>query len=305
MSVEANTSYNQLYRYIFLPWAQIATEFRRDALPSEHGKLLELERQWQHRTNQMALVRQEGILAAETSQEEALPNDQLAQLETLQADPTFKRMFHGAQIRLALVGIDNLIAPQCSLNLDHVDRLQTAFKEHLEVPDLIQICLSSRQENEAPFEWVLTDEGPTGVRYELRSPNPNLRNLDVVQVGLTDEEIEDFALLTYPATAMMVIAGFGSNPIRVDRIGERRILANGFHRVYALRSLGVTAIPAVVRNIRNIEEDCAPVMHGWQTRELFAGPRPPLFKDFFSSFTMRFRARHSMGAWELIWRRKL
>ena len=49
-------------------------------------------------------------------------------------------------------------------------------------------------------------------------------------------------------------------PPRVYRVGRRLILANGFHRLYALRALGVTHAPVLVLQVTHPQLELPPAI---------------------------------------------
>ncbi len=69
------------------------------------------------------------------------------------------------------------------------------------------------------------------------------------------------------------------------RQGEdgRIILHNGYHRAYALRSLGITHAPCIIQTLtRNDELGVAATKKVTQDPDFYlASARPPLLKDFF------------------------
>jgi hypothetical protein len=80
-----------------------------------------------------------------------------------------------------------------------------------------------------------------------------------------------------------VMVGFGSNFLSAIRSGSRLLLQNGYHRAYALRSLGFTHAYCIVEDVTRkdelkltADEDVA-----GDPEFYFASARPPLLKDFF------------------------
>jgi hypothetical protein len=53
-----------------------------------------------------------------------------------------------------------------------------------------------------------------------------------------------------PAGALIPFVGCRGAPIKVLLCGNRVVLNNGFHRVHALRSIGVMEIPVVMQQVR-------------------------------------------------------
>lgn len=88
--------------------------------------------------------------------------------------------------------------------------------------------------------------------------------------------------------------GYGGTPVNVLRVGSRLIL-NGFHRVFALRSAGVTHVPVVVQDITNPQLEFPAQVAGLPREYLLAVARPVLMKDFFEAdFTITLRTQDGL-----------
>ena len=61
---------------------------------------------------------------------------------------------------------------------------------------------------------------------------------------------------------MIAFVGYGGAPINVFMCGNRVVLINGFHRVFALRSIGVTEIPVVIQQVTNPQLEFPPQVAG-------------------------------------------
>jgi len=109
---------------------------------------------------------------------------------------------------------------------------------------------------------------------------------------MTPEDLQYAETGGLPAAAVITFVGYGGSPVNVLREGQRVVLNNGFHRVYALRKLGVTQIPVVVQHVRNVELEFPPQVAGLPREYLLGAPRPVLMKDFFESeFAITLEAR--------------
>jgi len=77
-----------------------------------------------------------------------------------------------------------------------------------------------------------------------------------------------------------LLVGFGAAPINAWQVGKRLVLANGFHRIVALRSAGISNAPMVVRQVTNPDIEF-PENYLGLSRSYLLGPRPVLVGDFF------------------------
>jgi hypothetical protein len=84
-----------------------------------------------------------------------------------------------------------------------------------------------------------------------------------------------------PVHAIMLLLGYGISTINVYRVGSRMILGNGFHRLYALRSLGITHAPVVIQEVTHPKLEMPATIGDVPIERLINTPRPALLKDFF------------------------
>jgi hypothetical protein len=98
-----------------------------------------------------------------------------------------------------------------------------------------------------------------------------------------------------PAAAMVgLMVGFGSNFLSGIRSDKRVLLQNGYHRAYALRSLGFSHAFCIVEDVTRkdelkltADEDVVA-----DPEFYFASARPPLLKDYFDpKIARRLRVR--------------
>src|SRR5205807_9374659 len=95
-----------------------------------------------------------------------------------------------------------------------------------------------------------------------------------------------------PAAAVISFIGYGGAPINVLLSGGRIVLNNGFHRVYALRTMGVVEIPVVIQHVGNPQLEFPPQVAGLPKEYLLGVSRPVVMKDFFEDgFTISLKVR--------------
>jgi hypothetical protein len=81
----------------------------------------------------------------------------------------------------------------------------------------------------------------------------DLRFLGGFAKSITKDDIRVAHAGGKPAEATVLLVGFGADPINALHVDRRVVLNNGFHRVFALRSVGVTKIPIVLQEVVNAD----------------------------------------------------
>jgi hypothetical protein len=195
------------------------------------------------------------------------------------------------QFDVGVVEIDKLVAAQRTVNLEYVDQLREEFKEDLSFDGLATICLSSDRKV-TPIQHLELGQNI----HAFSSPSSDLRFLGSFLIDNLAPE-----LLTYaqgggsPAAAVISFIGYGAYPINVLKTGPRIVLNNGFHRVYALRSLGVVKIPVLIQRADNWQLEFPGQVGGIPRDYLLGQARPVLMKDFFvDDLTATIRVKNRM-----------
>ena len=206
----------------------------------------------------------------------ALPKALEPLVRQVAADPIFRRSFTAVPGEVGLVELDRLVASQKTVNLSHVARLTEQ--------------LGPAPDGEAVFRACLPVDHPvpparvgrvSSQAFVFASDSNDLRFLDTRV--LRPDQVAD-----YPASGPLVgvvgvAVGYGSNFLNALALDGRLVLNNGFHRVYALRALGVTHAPCVVQRLAGAA-DLEHVGRAAIRRDpdvYFGLSRPPVMKDFF------------------------
>lgn len=192
----------------------------------------------------------------------------------LSKDPTFTKTFSNFPISFEEVEIDNLVASQRTVHLDFIEHLKAVFEGMGE--DSVRFCLDPVAEK-TPIKVGRT--APNGLTFS--SDNPGLRFLGVSEQPYHHEVVGAHHPGGRPVHTVLLLVGYGSPVANAYRIGRRLILNNGFHRLYALRSLGITHAPLVVQQVTRAELEMPPVVADLPREYLVTAPRPGLMKDFF------------------------
>ncbi len=215
---------------------------------------------------------------AERVEVEALPQHVAPRIAEISGNALFKKTFSILPISFELVEIDRLVAGQRSVNLEYAERLITTYEGKTDIENLIEICVSATRDM-PPIQHLEVANNT----HVFSSPNLDIRFLGAFLKKLTPEDVTFAVMGGLPAAAIIAFVGYGGAPINVYRCQNRLVLNNGFHRIYALRSLGVRKIPVVVQNVRNFQLEFPPAVAGLPKEYLLGAPRPVLMKDFFES----------------------
>ena len=280
-------SFNQRYLYAFATQGEISNHIRTQTLEEEVARMPEILFQWRAQQPRVQQLIQNETGLADQSWLGDLPPELAPKLNAIAGDALLKKTFSHLPISFALVEIDKLVAPQRSVNLDYVGRLQTAYGERTSLSDLVDICVSPVRDM-PPIQHLEVANST----HVFSSPNLDIRFLGAFLKKLTPEDLQFAAIGGIPAAAIIAFVGYGGAPINVLRSQNRLVLNNGFHRVYALRSLGVTKVPVVVLHVSNVQLEFPPVVAGLPREYLLGATRPVLMKDFFEDgFCINLKAK--------------
>jgi hypothetical protein len=123
--------------------------------------------------------------------------------------------------------------------------------------------------------------------FVFASESNDLRFLE--SIVLQPTQLSEYESSGPLAGVVGVAVGYGSNFLNAVALEGRLALNNGFHRAYALRSLGVTQVPCVVQRLSSRAE-LQLVGRSALRREpeiYFDLARPPVLKDFFDPILCR------------------
>ena len=281
--------YKQRYLYAFAPQAEVVQHIRTQALEQESSMQTQILQSWEQLQSRVATMLASEIGVAESIQLTAIPSEYEAVLQQYASNPLFQRTFAGLPTGFGIVEIDKLVAAQRTVNLDYVDRLVQSFPKSPQMADLLNICVAPTRAMD-PIQHL--EVGPNV--HVFSSPNSDIRFLGSFKKNLTPDDLDYAIMGGIPAAAIITFVGYGAAPINVLQAGSRVVLNNGFHRVYALRSMGVTHIPVVIQVVRNPALEFPPAVAGLPKEYLLGAPRPVLMKDFFEvdfAITLRVRER--------------
>jgi hypothetical protein len=276
----------------FATQAEVLQHIRTQAIDEEAQRLPAILGAWEHLQPRVVDLLQTEAGTADSMLVEEIPEEHKSVLEDFASDPLFRKTFANLPTAFGLVEIDKLVAPQRTVNLDYVDRLVALLPKSPSMTELLGICLSPKRKMD-PIQHL--EIAPN--THVFSSPNSDIRFLGAFVKRLSTEDLEYAVSGGLPAAAIIAFIGYGGAPVNVLLSGKRVVLNNGFHRVYALRSVGVKKIPVVIQQVRNVQLEFPSVVAGLPKEYLLNVQRPVLIKDFFEpdfAITLKVRERIKM-----------
>jgi hypothetical protein len=270
--------FRQRYLYAFATQAEVIHHVRTQAVIEEVRRLPEILAGWELLQPRVAVLVEHESGIADHTPLETIPTEYNPLLNELAGDALFQKTFSGVPTGFALVEIDKLVAPQRTVNLEYVDRLINRYPSAPTLRNLLDICISLKRDVD-PIQHL--EIGPN--THIFSSPNSDIRFLGAFVKDLNGGDLSYAELGGLPAAAIIAFVGYGTAPVNVLSARGRIILNNGFHRVFALRSLGVTKIPVVVQQINNPQLEFPPQVADLPKEYLLTHPRPVLIRDFFET----------------------
>jgi hypothetical protein len=226
----------------------------------------------------------------------SLPAEAKEFIEGLQNSAAFKETFANYPVSFEAVEIDNIVASQRTVHVDFADQVKGKCDVH-SAPSLLNFCLHTGQD-----DTPLTSGRTAPNAFTFTSANPSLRFLDAFEQPYDPAMTKGFYPAGQPVRAITLLLGYGSSTINVYRVGKRLILNNGFHRLYALRSLGVLYAPVVVQQVTHPELELPPSIADLPRDYLVTAPRPGLMKDFFDGkLVCEIRQQNFLKSLQVAW----
>jgi hypothetical protein len=264
------------YRYLMgaMQQAMLITTVRLTCIKEDVHRMPEITTAWKAASMRMvALAAQEPGIADQVEITD-LPEDVQARAVEIGADPLFQASFSSIPSTIKVVEIDKLVAPQREVNLDYVESLRASIPGN-EINALLEFCVGPRK----PPELRMLQTAMNQITFSSRSLD--LRFLGGYPKPITKDDIRVAHAGGKPAEATVLLVGFGADPINAFHVGRRVVLNNGFHRVFALRSMGVTTIPIVLQEVANADIEFPDSLLGLSRAYLLQSARPVVIKDFF------------------------
>lgn len=272
--------------YAFLYGASAKSEvvnyIRTECLPEVQDSLSQIISDWEQANRSFSEIEQSETGEAETVDVRDLPSETKSQIQRIEQAFLFKQSFSLVPYEFKLVEIDRLVASQRAVNLDYVDLLKQRMPAKPSVSDLIDICLSPQTKVKLPAEQMIAQNV-----YSYTSESLDFRFLGGFRKPLSQDDVRACNAGGYPLAAIVLLVGLGSGSMNVLSFKNRIVLSNGFHRAYALRSMGVTHVPVVVQKITNPQLEFPAVVANLPREYLLGAGRPAMVQDFLNPKLVR------------------
>lgn len=286
------------YRYLMGAMQQnlLTSTVRLMCIPEDVERLVEITHAWEEASVRMTKLAENEAGIADKIVIEEPPQSIQTRLVAIKGDRLFNASFSAMPTSFKVVDIDYLVAPQREVNLDYVDAICERIPGNT-IEELIEFCVGPRTE---PPELKSLQTHQNQMIYSSRSLD--LRFLGGSPKAITEDDIKVAYGGGQPVEVATLLVGFGAAPINVFMVGNRLILNNGFHRVVALRKVGITRIPVVVQQVANSAFEFPEQILGLSRSYLLDSPRPVLVKDFFDdTLTLELRLKPRRKTVKVTW----
>jgi len=242
----------------------------------EIARLEEINRKWEigQRIFQTLTEQEAGIQS--TVDVRSISDVFNEKLKRIEQEPQFKNTYEKATHGFRMVEIDKLVTYQNGVYLDFVEKLLKELPRNPSEADLIDICLPLKKEYAPVLRLKSADSS-----YVYSSDSQDLRVIGSYSRPIEKINLAEDTISGVPVRCLITLIGYGLPIVSVLDVNQMLVLFNGFHRLYALRYLGVTHVPVLVQQIPTLADLPGSCQAQW-FYNLIAYPRPPLMKDYFT-----------------------
>jgi hypothetical protein len=286
-----------LYLYGVCTQAEVIGFLRTQCVLKDDGELERILADWRKATKAFAASVTSPDDLPDSARAEDVTDSWASELTPLVSDALFKQSFSLLPYSIKTVELDKVVAGQRYVNLDYVDDLAKTIPPNPDPGFLVRFCLIRKSTAPLPAELQLGQNV-----YSYKSQTTDFRFLGGYPKPLTDDDLAASTGGGEPVAALVLLVGYGSPQVNLFQVGNRYILNNGFHRLFALRSKGVRFAPAVVQQISNPDLELPPVIAGLPSQYQARAPRPSMLKDFLNStFTREVRLKARDKSVQIQW----
>jgi hypothetical protein len=271
-----------LFPYGVATLAEVTGMIRSQCTDEEVGNLDTIVTEWREASRRFQeLVQRESGLP-ETIAITEVDDSTQSELREIASDTLFRKSFSLLPFEFKMVEIGKLVAPQRLVNLDYVGQLKSALPKDPSHLELVKFCLKQSQAPPVPKMMQLAQNA-----FAFSSPSQDFRFLGGYPKPLDRGDVEASTGGGLPVAAITLLLGYGASTCNAFRVGSRLVLNNGFHRMFALESMGVKNAPILVQRVENPDLEFPAQVAGLPKDYLLENPRPVLMRDFVDTALIR------------------
>ena len=255
----------------------------------------EIRARWREAAERFQRLTQTEAGIADTVATQPLPPEAADYIAELQKSSAFANTFSNFPLTFELVEIDKVVAAQRTVHLDFVEHIKATWVQS--TPNLLRRCLDPEQD---PTPLSVGRTAPNFLTVSSR--NRKLRFLGVYERPYRADALEGLRPVGQPVHAVILLVGYGVETVNMYRVGRRLVLNNGFHRLNALRALGINHAPAAIQHVTYPDIELPATIQDLPRDYLIKAPRPALMKDFFDPpLTCEIRQRSFLKVVQIGW----
>ena len=283
-----------LYMYGAVTLSELNRFLDTESIDSDERKQ-EIRARWREAAARFQRLTEAEAGLPDTVATQPLPPEAADYVAELQKHPTLVNTFSNFPLTFELVEIDKVVAAQRTVHLDFVEHVKATYVPS--TPNLLRRCLDPEQE---PTPLSVGRTAPNFVT--VSSSNRKLRFLGVYERPYRSDAVEALRPAGQPVHAVLLLVGYGTETVNMYRVGKRLVLNNGFHRLNALRALGITYAPAAIQHVTYPDIELPATIQDLPRDYLIKAPRPALMKDFVDrELTCEIRQRSFLKVVQIGW----
>lgn len=268
-------------RHVFLvgrpPIGQFIAFIQVRAVGGQDADVSHLAEEWREANDRIRELKDQEPEWADSPEIRPIPDELSTLAGELKKDPVYQKAFRLLPARVGMVDLDRLVVFQKHINLDYVEELREQLSDEPDEEEVFEFCLPA-EPSQPPVQ--LQQIGRHAFTFVSLSDDFRFLGTDLVD----PEQVSGHGVSGRPVKFLVSAVGYGSNYLNAFRFKNRLVLNNGSHRAYALREIGVTSIPCVIRDMtREEEREVLPDQVVQSMDMYFEEPRPPVLKDYFDS----------------------
>jgi hypothetical protein len=258
------------------PIGELLGFIRTMAVDGQSIDLGELTAEWRAANDHVLKLEKEEAGVADNPQVTAIGESLRPLAAAVMADPVCNRAYRFVPTDVAVIDLNRVVVFQKFINLSYVDELKHRLGS-TPSPEAVFSFALPLQPEQPQFHMMQSAQN----MYTLVSTSTDFRFLEAKV--LQPQDVKSLDSTGRPVVILGLAMGYGSNFLNVLDVENRLVLANGSHRAYALRDLGITEIPCLIQRVtrRDELELVAAGDFASNPDRYLKSTRPPMLRDYF------------------------